>query len=77
MLLTVMIFKALLNKRNSQQGKSGGNAKGNKPSNVIKSISVRGDVKLNETANAWKPARSISSANMSDDEKKTQVQYTF
>ncbi|GJQ70481.1 putative RNA binding protein [Trypoxylus dichotomus] len=67
--------RSTLPKRNSQQGKSGGNTKGNKSSSVIRSISVRGDVKLNESENAWKPARFISSANMSDDEKKTQELY--
>ncbi|KAK9709826.1 eIF4-gamma/eIF5/eIF2-epsilon [Popillia japonica] len=61
--------------RNSQQGKSGSSAKGNKGSNVIRSISVRGDVKLNESENAWKPVRFISSGNMTEDEQKTQELY--
>ncbi|KRT79506.1 hypothetical protein AMK59_7397 [Oryctes borbonicus] len=67
--------RSTLPKRNSQQGKSGGNTKGNKSSNVIRSISVRGDVKLNESENAWKPARFVTSAVMTDDDKKTQELY--
>lgn len=48
----------------------GGGNKGNKP-NIRVSISVREDVKLHETENAWKPARLANSQVKSEEEKKT------
>lgn len=52
----------------------GGGNKGNKP-NIRVSISVREDVKLHETENAWKPARFNAGQEMTEDEKKTEELY--
>lgn len=52
----------------------GSGNKGNKQ-NIRVSISVREDVKLHETENAWKPARFHVGQNMTEDEKKTEELY--
>lgn len=59
-------------KRNSQSKLSNS---GNKRPTVKVSISVREDVKLHETENAWRPARFVKGDNMSEDEKKTEELY--
>ncbi|KAK5645721.1 hypothetical protein RI129_004185 [Pyrocoelia pectoralis] len=46
-------------KRKSQQGQVGGNNKGSKSSSNRVTISLKEDVKLRETENAWKPARFV------------------
>ncbi|KAF5287745.1 hypothetical protein FQA39_LY15765 [Lamprigera yunnana] len=61
-------------KRKSQQGSLSGNNKG-KQGMIRLSISVREDVKLHESENAWKPARCVASATMTEDEKKTEELY--
>ncbi|XP_017771078.1 PREDICTED: eukaryotic translation initiation factor 4 gamma 3-like isoform X2 [Nicrophorus vespilloides] len=66
-------------KRGSQQGKigGGGGSKGGKSGSTIRvSISIKEDVKLHETENAWKPARMNSTGGVqSDDDKKTAELY--
>ncbi|KAF5303054.1 hypothetical protein FQR65_LT08383 [Abscondita terminalis] len=62
-------------KRKSQQGSIGGSNKGSKQNVIRVSISVKEDVKLHESENAWKPARFVASANMTEDEKKTEELY--
>jgi translation initiation factor 4G len=54
-------------KRNSQQGK----AKGNKPV-IHMSLSLKEDVKLRETENAWKPVR-MKPPNTNEEDAKTEV----
>ncbi|XP_049821977.1 eukaryotic translation initiation factor 4 gamma 3 isoform X3 [Aethina tumida] len=63
-------------KRNSQSGKLGGSGKNNKPSGKVSiSLSLRDDVKLNVTENAWKPARLVAGTNLSDEDRKTAELY--
>ncbi|XP_066251122.1 eukaryotic translation initiation factor 4 gamma 3-like isoform X2 [Euwallacea similis] len=64
-----------LTKRNSQSkmGSRGGDKAPGKTK--IISISIRGDIKLHESENAWKPARFIKGEGMTDEEKKTEVLY--
>lgn len=65
-------------KRKSQQGSIGGNDKSGGRRNVIKvSISVKEDVKLHETENAWRPAHLNAAGSLTEDEKKTEVSKTF
>lgn len=42
---------------------------------MILSLSVREDVKLHESENAWRPARLIKGENATDDDKKTAELY--
>ncbi|XP_060516621.1 eukaryotic translation initiation factor 4 gamma 1 isoform X2 [Cylas formicarius] len=62
--------------RNSQSkmGSRSGNDKSAKPTPKV-SISLKGDVKLHETENAWKPTRFAKSEEISEDEKKTEKLY--
>lgn len=60
-------------KRGSQQGKA--NMKGGKPTTIHVSLSLREDIKLRETENAWKPARMTVNAKMTEDEVKTNELY--
>lgn len=62
-----------LPKRNSQQGKA--SMKGGKPNTIHVTLSLREDVKLRETENAWRPARLSATASMSEDEQKTAELY--
>lgn len=56
--------------RKSQQGKP----KGGKPPLIHVTLSLREDVKLHETENAWKPGVLVSGGKESDEEEaKTQV----
>lgn len=64
-------------KRNSQSKMGGGGNKGNKP-NIRVSISVKEDVKLHETENAWKPTRlNASQKTMSEDDKTEELYRKF
>lgn len=63
-------------KRNSQKGSIGGANKGSKQ-NIRVSISVREDVKLHETDNAWKPARLLKAETVTEEQKKTEVRLKF
>ncbi|CAH0558222.1 unnamed protein product [Brassicogethes aeneus] len=67
----------VLPKRNSQSGKLGGSGKNNKmPGKLSISLSIRDDVKLNLTENAWKPARlNAKPETASDEDKKTAELY--
>lgn len=60
-------------KRGSQQGKA--NMKGGKPTTIHVSLSLREDVKLRETENAWKPARMCANAQLTEEEIKTNELY--
>uniref|UniRef100_A0A1Y1NIM6 MI domain-containing protein n=2 Tax=Photinus pyralis TaxID=7054 RepID=A0A1Y1NIM6_PHOPY len=64
-----------ITKRKSQQGQIGNSNKGSKSSSNRLTISLKDDVKLREVENAWKPARFVASANMTEDEKKTEELY--
>ncbi|XP_025830115.1 eukaryotic translation initiation factor 4 gamma 3 isoform X2 [Agrilus planipennis] len=65
----------VVNKRGSQSGKPSGANKGGKQSVIKVSISVKEDVKLHETENAWRPARLVMGASMTEDDKKTEQLY--
>lgn len=72
-MLLIVVFHRQVPKRNSQQGKIGGSGnKGNKPA-VRVSISVREDVKLRESDNAWKPVRFNPVVAATEEEQKTEV----
>lgn len=62
-------------KRNSQSGKLGGSGQKSTRPIVKVSISVREDVKLHETENAWRPARLNKGELATDDDKKTEDLY--
>lgn len=53
----------------------GGSGNRGTKSNIRVSISVREDVKLHETENAWKPARLHAGQALTEDEKKTEELY--
>lgn len=61
-------------KRNSQSKLAGGGSKGSK-SIIRVSISVKEDVKLHESENAWRPARFNASGVETEDDRKTKVIY--
>ncbi|XP_050307048.1 eukaryotic translation initiation factor 4 gamma 1-like isoform X3 [Anthonomus grandis grandis] len=64
-------------KRNSQQGKVGsrsGDKSSAKPAPKV-SISLRGDVKLHEAENAWKPTRFQKGDGSAEEDKKTEELY--
>ncbi|XP_076271494.1 eukaryotic translation initiation factor 4 gamma 1-like isoform X2 [Rhynchophorus ferrugineus] len=67
--------RGTLPKRNSQS-KVGSRSsdKNSKPQPKV-SISLRGDIKLHEAENAWKPTRLQKSASASEEDKKTEVLY--
>lgn len=58
-------------KRNSQQGRT--SSKSGKPNAIHVTISLKDDVKLRETENAWRPARLTGSAALTEDDQKTAV----
>ncbi|KAJ8913562.1 hypothetical protein NQ315_017113 [Exocentrus adspersus] len=62
-------------KRNSQSGKLGGSGQKQARPTVKVSISVREDVKLHETENAWRPARLNKGESATDEDKKTEELY--
>lgn len=62
-----------ITKRNSQQGKAG--SKSNKPNAIHVTLSLKEDVKLRETENAWRPARLSNSSTKTEDEQKTAVSF--
>ncbi|XP_012257845.2 eukaryotic translation initiation factor 4 gamma 3-like isoform X1 [Athalia rosae] len=63
---------SLASKRSSQQ--SNKPKSGNKPALIHVSLSLREDVKLRETENAWKPGR-LKAEDISEEEAKTQALY--
>nr|CAD7592212.1 unnamed protein product [Timema genevievae] len=63
-------YQGPIPKRNSQQGKP----KSNKPNVIHVSLSLREDIKLHETENAWKPGRMKGNA-VSEVEAKTEELY--
>lgn len=70
-----MSQRGTLPKRNSQQGRAG--SKSGKPNAAIHvTISLKDDVKLRETENAWRPARLSTSATLTEDDQKTAVSKT-
>ncbi|XP_044726466.1 eukaryotic translation initiation factor 4 gamma 1-like isoform X3 [Chrysoperla carnea] len=62
-----------LPKRNSQQGKA--SKTGGKPNVIHVSLSLKEDVKLNETENAWKPARLVKGSAQNEEDAKTAELY--
>lgn len=68
-------------KRNSSQGKTA--SKSSKPNTIHMSLSLREEVKLNQTENAWVPtavkkaSKSDSSKNKNEEELKTEVSKIF
>ncbi|CAH1130191.1 unnamed protein product [Ceutorhynchus assimilis] len=71
--------RGTLPKRPSQSGKMGnrvGDKNNSKPQPKV-SISLRGDVKLHESENAWKPARfnKVVGETMTEDDKRTESLY--
>ncbi|KAJ8971141.1 hypothetical protein NQ314_000873 [Rhamnusium bicolor] len=62
-------------KRNSQSGKMGGGSSKETKPKVMVTISVREEVKLHSTKNAWRPARLNKGEFATDDDKKTEELY--
>lgn len=68
----VFLMQMSLPARKSQQGR----LKNDRPTPIHVSLSLREDVPLRHSKDAWKPARLNSDVrNLSSDEKKTQVMY--
>lgn len=60
-----------MNRNKSHSGKS---SKPTKPNVIHVSLSLREDVKLRETENAWRPTR-LKTLNLSEEEAKTEALY--
>lgn len=75
------ITRGVMPSRKSQQGKSGSKSNNNptsmpsKPQVINISLSLREDVKLNVSENAWKPKRLKTAAEVADESKETQELY--
>ncbi|XP_075212350.1 eukaryotic translation initiation factor 4 gamma 3-like isoform X3 [Lycorma delicatula] len=68
-------LRGQITNRKSQQGSKGSKGSGKAPGIMHISLSLKDEVKLRETENAWRPARFNNAKDVTEEDKKTQELY--